>query len=308
MNDDERMLAAANDLRATISDLLEVPHSDRIILAPGILVGLRMLFSKLRIESILLTSEEYYGAEHFPGANVRVVSRDAIFEHLLTREFDAVLVSPASWRGKRQPVAELFASIRERFGRSAPLLVADYAHAGSVGFPSVERLGADLICGDLEKWILPPDWNTRVAFLWFRTHRLFLEAAEAFQPFFLAAKSSDVSMLARWVEPADVLAVSRGLEALGITPGQLRERHRADMRLARELASRFEPARIPETSILWFEEGELDAETVEQFEKLGLVWRLPGRGVRVLCRSDVVAGTRSGRAVCALPESRSEIR
>jgi hypothetical protein len=198
-------------------------------------------------------------------------------------------------------VAELFDSIRKQFGRRVPLLVADYAHAGSVGFPSVDRLGADVICGDLEKWILPPDWNTRVAFIWFRTERLFLKAVKAFRPFFLATNTSDVSLLARWVEPADVLAVSRELASLGVTPDQLRVRHRADMRLARELASSVEPARIPETSILWFEEGELDGETLEELDKLGLVWQLPGRGTRVLCRSDVVAATRSHSKVWSPP-------
>jgi hypothetical protein len=297
MNGDEPMLAAANDLRATISDLLEVHHSDRIILAPGILVALRVLFSHLHIERIALTSEEYYGAEHFPGATVRAASCDALFDPRLTSDSEAVLASPASWRGVRQPVAELFDSIRKRLGKGAPLLVADYAHAGSVGFPSVDHLGADVICGDLEKWILPPDWNTRVAFLWFRTQPLFLQAVEAFRSFFLATNTSDVSVLARWVEPDDVLTVSRGLESLGVTPDQLRVRHRANMRLARELVSHVEPARIPETSILWFEEGELDGETLEELEKLGLVWRLPGRGTRVLCRSDVVAAARAHRTV-----------
>jgi hypothetical protein len=107
-------------------------------------------------------------------------------------------------------------------------------------------------------------------------------------------------MLARWVEPADVLTVSRGLASLGVTPDQLRVRHRADMRLARELASRVEPARIPETSILWFEEGELDGETLEELDELGLVWRLPGRGARVLCRSDVVAASHAHRKVGSL--------
>jgi hypothetical protein len=164
MNGDEPMLAAANDLRATISDLLEVQHSDRIILAPGILVALRVLFSHLHIERIALTSEEYYGAEHFPGATVRAASCDALFDPRLTGDSEAVLASPASWRGARQPVAELFDSIRKRLGEGAPLLVADYAHAGSVGFPSVDRLGADVICGDLEKWILPPtgipEWHS----------------------------------------------------------------------------------------------------------------------------------------------------
>ncbi len=289
---EEQMLALANDLRTTISDLLEVRHADRIILTPGILVALRILFAHLRIGRILLTSEEYYDESHFPEATVQIARCEEIAELVLQRECEAVIASPASWRGVRQPVAELFDSIRKTLGKGAPLLVADYAHAGSIGFPSVDRLGADVICGDLEKWILPPDWNTRVAFLWFRTQPLFLQAVEAFRSFFLATNTSDVSMLARWVEPADVLTVSRGLESLGVTPDQLRVRHRADMRLARELASRVEPARIPETSILWFEEGELDGETLEEFEKLGLVWRLPGRGTRVLCRSDVVAAAR----------------
>jgi hypothetical protein len=179
--------------------------------------------------------------------------------------------------------------------------VADYAHAGSIGFPSADRLGADVICGDLEKWILPPDRNTRVAFLWFRTQPLFLQAVEAFRSFFLATKASDVSMLARWVEPADVLAVSIGLEHLGVTRDQLQARHRADMRLAQELASSVEPTRTPETSILWFEEGELDEETLNDLEKLELVWRFPGSGTRVLCRSDVVAGARSHKKGPFLP-------
>jgi len=201
-----------------------------------------------------------------------------------------VIASPASWRGTRQPVAEQFASIRQALGREAPLLVADYAHAGSIGFPSVDALGADVICGDLEKWILPPDCNSRVAFLWLRTDGLFREATAAFRPFFLATQAPNVSMSARWVDPADVLAVSRRLADLGVTAGQLRERHRADLEFARDLAGRLCASRMPETSILWFEEDELDGEMVEDLEKMGLVWRLPGRGTRVLCRSDVAAG------------------
>ncbi|TDI97438.1 MAG: hypothetical protein E2O73_11455 [Deltaproteobacteria bacterium] len=290
MNNEETH-SLADSLRRTISDLLEVPHSDRIILAPGILVALRILFSRLQIKRILLTSEEYYDESHFPEETVRVASCEAIQGLLQKRDFDVLIASPASWRGVRQPVAELFGWIRETLGRRAPLLVADYAHAGSIGFPSVERLGADVVCGDLEKWILPPDWNSRLAFLWFRTHRLFLEAARAFRPFFLATQASDVSMLARWVDPADILSVSNELAHLSVTPRQLRERHQADTKLARELAQRLHAPGVPETSILWLEEDALgEATVVAALEKLGLVWRLPGRGVRVLCRSDIVGG------------------
>ena len=290
MAGDEQMLSLANDLRAKISDLLEVDHADRIVLTPGILVALRILFARLRIERILLTSEEYYDEDHFPEATVHIARCEAISELALQGNCEAVVASPASWRGMRQPVAEQFASIRKALGSEAPLLVADYAHAGSIGFPSVHALGADVVCGDLEKWILPPDCNSRVAFLWLRTAGLFREAAAAFRPFFLATRAPEVSMSARWVDPADVLAVSRRLTDLGVAAGQLRERHRADLEFARDLAGRLHASRVPETSILWFEEDELDAEMVEDLEKMGLVWRLPGRGTRVLCRSDVAAG------------------
>jgi hypothetical protein len=290
MNGDEQMLAAANDLRTTISDLLEVHHADRIILTPGILVALRILFAQLGIERILLTSEEYYDESHFPEATVHIARCGEISELVLQHECEAVIASPASWRGVRQPVTELFDSIRKTMGKGTPLLVADYAHGGSIGFPSVDALGADVICGDLDKWILPPNWNSRVAFLWFRTDCLFREAAVAFRPFFLATQAPNVSMSARWVDPTDIVAVSRMLVDLDVTAGQLRERHRADLEFARGLASRLHAPRTPETSILWFEENELDGEAVEDLEKMGLVWRLPGRGTRVLCRSDVVAG------------------
>jgi selenocysteine lyase/cysteine desulfurase len=290
MENEQHMLAVADDLRTAISDLLEVRHSDRIILTPGILVALRILFPHLQIKRILLTTEEYYSESHFPGEAARVAGCEAIPGLLKKRSFDALIASPASWRGVRQPVAELFGWVRKTLGENAPLLVADYAHAGSIGFPSVESLGADVVCGDLEKWILPPDSNSRVAFLWFRTRRLFVRAARAFRPFFLATESSSGSTLARWVDPADVLAVSRQLADLAVTRGRLRERHLADMKLAGDLTDRLQPSRAPETSILWLEEDELAGQALADLEKLGLIWRLPGQGVRVLCRSDVVAG------------------
>jgi len=296
MKNEEQMWVLANDLRRTISDLLDVRHADRIVLTPGILVALRMLFSHLRIKRILLTSEEYYGADHFPGATVQVALCEAVPRLLQKREFDVLLASPASWRGVRQPVEELFGWIRKTLGRKAPLLVADHAHAGAIGFPSVESLGADVVCGDLGKWILPPDWNSRVAFLAFSTHRLFRKAVGVFRPFFLATDSSGVSVSARWVDPADVLAVSKRLAGLGIARGQLLERHQADMKLAGALTSRLHPSGAPDTCILWLEEDDLPGEMIEDLEKLELVWRLPGRGVRVLCRSDVLAGATHGAA------------
>ena len=96
MKNAEHMLLAANDLRSTISDLLEVDHPNRIILTPGILVALRILFSGLRIERILLTSEEYYGPDHFCAESVRVARCEAIPGLLQKRAFQVVVASPAS--------------------------------------------------------------------------------------------------------------------------------------------------------------------------------------------------------------------
>ena len=78
MENEQHMLAVADDLRTAISDLLEVRHSDRIILTPGILVALRILFPHLQIKRILLTTEEYYSESHFPGEAARVTGCEAI--------------------------------------------------------------------------------------------------------------------------------------------------------------------------------------------------------------------------------------
>jgi hypothetical protein len=290
MNDDDQIHVVASGLRRTISDLLGAPHSDRIILAPGILIALRSLFSHLRVGRALLTNEEYYGPSHFPACSVHVAGCREFPRLLQERDFDALVASPVSWRGVRQPVAELFGGIRETLGDKTPLLVADCAHAGAIGFPSANGLAADIVCGDLEKWILPPNCSSRVAFLWFSSRRLYLEAAEAFRAFFLAMEGSDVALEARWVDPDDVLAASGRLAELDVTRNQLRTRHQADMKLAETLASRLDPSRVPETSILWLEDDEVGGEIVEQLDDLGLVWRLPGRGTRILCRNDVVAG------------------
>ena len=73
MRNDEPVVGIASDLRRTISELFEVSRPDRIVLAPGILVALRLLFSHLRIRRILLTGEEYYSESHFPG---EIVGKD----------------------------------------------------------------------------------------------------------------------------------------------------------------------------------------------------------------------------------------
>ena len=288
MRRESEMLAAASGLRRTISDLFQARPAERIVLAPGILVGLHILFAQLGVRRILVTSEEYYDPSHFPAQRVRTSRAEAIPELLRGERFDAVIASPVSWRGERLAVDALFQAIRDELGEASPLLVADTAHAGAIGFPEAGGLGADLVCGDLEKWILPPDRNTRIAFLWSRSQPLAERAAVAFQPFFLATEGSETPLLSRWVDPTEVLELSRWLEEHDATRASLRERHLADLKLARWLSRRFGSAVDPVTSILWLDEEHASDPLVMELAKMGLAWRLPGRGIRVLARSDVV--------------------
>ena len=288
MRRESETLAAASGLRSTISDLFQARPPERIVLAPGILVALQILFAHLGVRRILLTTEEYYDESHFPAQTVRVSRADAIPDLVRSQRFDAVIASPASWRGERLAVRELFQSIRDQLGEAAPLLVADTAHVGAVGFPTVTGLGADLVCGDLEKWILPPDRTTRIAFLWSRSQALAEHLARAFQPFFLATEGSTAPLLARWVDPAEVLELSRWLDEHDAIREHLQERHLADLKLAAWLSRRFGHTRDPKTSILWLDPDHGTDPLVMELAKMGLAWQLPGRGIRILCRSDVV--------------------
>ena len=116
MRRESEMLAAASALRTTISDLFQAQPAERIVLAPGILVPLQILFAHLGVRRILLTTEEYYDESHFPAQTVRASRAEAIPELVRSERFDAVIASPASWRGERLDVRGLFQSIRDQLG------------------------------------------------------------------------------------------------------------------------------------------------------------------------------------------------
>lgn len=278
----------ARRIAQTFSVLFDAPPSSRIVLAPGILVGLQVLFAKLQVRRILLGDGEYYGAPHFPVQ--RVFSGDVDQLLKLTKECrpDAVIVSVVTWRGKVLPCAKLFSEIRRARRRErAPLLVADYSHAGAIGFPSVKKLGADLVCGGPGKWLTPPTWDSKLAFLWFASSSLFSEAKVAFAPFFLALDQEPPFLVSRWIDPGEIRALDAWLRNQRLNRAALKARHRADREVASRLAARFEMD-CPESNILWLPRRHAADRIVEKLDRLGLVWRMPDGKIRILCRAEAM--------------------
>jgi hypothetical protein len=188
------------------------------------------------------------------------------------------------------PIASVFRRVRAVYGESRPLLVADCTHAGAAGFPSLAELGADIICGDAGKWILPTEWESKIAFFWFGTAALALAAGRAFAPFFLATHVQDETPSARWLDPAEVLAVARWFHKRQPRRAALLRRYRASLALAARLADHYGVPRPSTICAL-----RLNAATPEDalLRKLGrrrLVWRLPGGEIRILCRADACRG------------------
>ncbi len=192
------------------------------------LSGLRQLFSVERVDRLVLTSEEYYAPRHFPTLRCDVASPSTLVARVAAARPGAVIASVVSWRGAPLPVSALFGEIRRVLGARTPLLVADYTHAGAIGFPPVSALNADVVSGDAEKWLLPARQRSRLAFLWMRSPAVFRSAARSFSPFFLAVDGRTDARSARWLDPQEVrdrrrVAVGQAADstrAAGSAPGE----------------------------------------------------------------------------------------
>jgi hypothetical protein len=255
--------ADANALRREIARVFDAPPAGRIVLAPGLLVALRLLLPALGVRTLRLGPDEYYDRGHFPGMGG-------------ARRPDAEIRSVVSWRGK-------ILWMRRRPGT---LLIADATHIGAAMFLPVRARGADIVCGDATKWIAPPDAEGRIAWLWFRSEALMARARRAFARLYLATDRSGSALCSRWVSPGDVRAA---LALLRRTDRRaLLERGYQDFRLRWRLdTGQTEGQRA--TSILWYPgRPRFPRATLRRLESKGLVWRPPGGGVRILCRSDLV--------------------
>jgi hypothetical protein len=275
----------ARELRRLLADVYGAAPAGAVFLAPGTLVGLRLIFDALRVRRVALSAGEYFDRGSFPGRKVDLVRPAALPDHVVHRRCDAVVVSVVTWRGERLPVDSLFREIRRRLGTRAPLLVADFAHAGAAGFPRVGETLAHLVVGDAAKWITPPDWPDRLAFLWFRTPGLRLLAKRVFAPFYLAGPRPGATLEARWVDPHAVAEVTAWQRRHRVRRAGLLRRHRADLKLATKVADRCGvPA--PTSSLVWIASAAAAQRLPPSLRSTSLLWRLPGGGARVMCRSD----------------------
>ena len=255
----------------------------RIVLAPAVLSPLRHLFSALGVERLALTAEEYYAPRHFPAIQVSSAPASALLAQIRKSRPQAIVVSVVSWRGEPLPVAEIFAEIRAHSARP-PLLVADYTHAGAIGFPPMTALNADLVCGDPEKWLLPRG-PSKLGFLWMRSPALFRVARAAFAPFFLAVDAPADPRSARWVDPLEVRRIARWLTDARLTREKLDARHQGNLRMKRTLAETLGIDSRGESSVIWTT-ARIPAPLRKRLESLGLIWRV-GTHTRILCRAEV---------------------
>jgi len=275
----------ASRVRREIARLFGAAPAARIVLAPGMLSGLRQLFAAVAVDRLVLTTEEYYGRRHFPTLACDVVPASRLVASVTATRPDAVIASVVSWRGAPLPVAAWFHEIRRTLGPRAPLLVADYTHAGAIGFPPVARLEADVVSGDPEKWLLPPHQRSRLAFLWIRSPAVFRKAARTFSPFFLAVDGRTDPRSARWLDPEEMRHVAEWFSEARLSRRGLLDRYRANQGMKDQVARRIGIASRGPASVLWTEKpipGSLES----QLNRLGLLWRAADGYARILCRTD----------------------
>ena len=276
---------AARGVRRLVAEVYGATPADALILAPGSTVALRLLFQPLHVRRVLLSDAEYFGPAAFPAAAVSAVPVEQLATAAVRLRPDAVVLSVVSWHGERLPLERVFASIRDALGAEAPLLVADFAHAGAAGFPRIAATGADVVIGDAGKWVTPADWPDRVAFLWLRTAALRRVAQRAFAPLYLGTSRPAGALEGRWVDPDAAARIAEWARGQRGVRSALLARHAADLALAARLAARCGlPA--PATPLVCVPAGSAARRIPRWARERGLTWRMPDGSTRVTCRAD----------------------
>ncbi|MGA2383657.1 MAG: hypothetical protein ABSG61_09515 [Gemmatimonadales bacterium] len=275
----------AGHVRQLVADVYGAASS-AVVLAPGTLAGLRLVFASLGIERIALSAGEYFDAASFPDTAVDVLDAGDVLESVVRHQPNAVVLSQVTWKGERLPLAPIFHHIRRRVGARTPLLVADYAHAGAAGFPKMAESGADVVVGDATKWITPSTWPDQVGYLWFRSPEHRAQARRIFASFYLACARPAAALEARWVDPAAVEKVAAFRMSAKPTRKKLVERSARDLALAKRMAGL---CGVPEpaSSLLWVTSSAGVAKIPKWVEDQGLLWRPAAGGARMMCRSDL---------------------
>lgn len=287
MKIDDSLPAAADFVRGHLGALYGCSDAHQIILCPGQLIGLIQIFHALRLRSILLTDEEYYTRDHFPGMKVSTCAPGDIARTAVRMHPDAVLMSIVGWKGKELPVRGQFCEIRQH-SQPPPVLICDYAHAGAIGFPQFASFGADFICGDVNKWVLPNTHMSQLAFVWAEKPLFRKRMNRIFGGYYLAEVGGCAERSARWISPHDLRSAAEWLKQTGMTRNMLVANHLHNLERARRIARSLALTPPTKSCIIWLAGGARKRTTL--FAKAlaredGIhVWRT-SEGVRIMCAS-----------------------
>lgn len=271
------------NFRKHIADLLGIGNAGDLVLCPGQLISLSMMLCALNVRLLLISTEEYYAPDSFPGILVHSCPPSALASVANTIRPDAILLSVVSWRGNSLGLADKFSLIKNLIDYK-PLLIADYAHAGAIGFPDISTLNCDLIVGDLNKWLLPLDFSSEVAFLYPLRPDLAEVARRTFAPFYCAYEKS-LPHSGRWLDFSKVKNVYDYFIAKKYSRSKLIEIYRDNLTLTANVARDLR-CRIPEIeTMIWLKSDEVNSENKDSLEILqrrGLVWEVCD-AYRIMC-------------------------
>ncbi len=276
----------SSKLRKHVCELFGGSEPESVVLAPGILSALQVVFAALDVESLALPTGEYYSKPHFPAQRVIACKPAQLLQTVQDTSPSAVITSLIAWTGDPQDAPALFEEIRNRNGRRPPLLVLDYTHAGAVGFPPMCSLNADIVVGDFAKWVAPANLAKYVAFLWIANPKLRERLVESFRGFFLATRQS-TPRAARWLPSWELRQILDYIEDSKLTRKSLLARTSRDLELAKQVASVLGIA-CPSNSILWTRKLKKHP-LISALLKSDLIWNT-GNGYRIRCRAELLQG------------------
>jgi len=289
--EDKKYYGGAQKIRRLVANLASQAPPEHVILSPGALIAIRLIFERIEVNTLILSSEGYYGPSHFPGTKTHVVSVDKLVQSTSEIQPDAIILSSVTWKGRIMPVESIFSDIRSKLGNSCPLLLCDDMHGGAAGFRDINSYGSDIVFGGIDKWVTPVEWNDQIAFLLPLNNNYAEICIDTFRSFFLATQNQR-NDLARWLDPETTMQEARYLEKNQIDRQTLQEQYKENLQLATDISIKLRRRDKPTSAILWISEDE-----VAQIEKLSevvpprLIWRLPGEGARVLCRADALSSS-----------------
>ena len=236
-----------------------------MILAPGVLIALRTLLPRLGIQTVTMGPGGYYTA--------RDVAQNT--ESRRPESESAHVWSPVSWNGRLHRLPSAWRG----------LLIADASHLGATGFSAGSLEAADIVVGDLHKWLAGPWAQPEVAFVAIQNRRLRAAAIQAFAPFYLALEGGPLrARHARWLRPESIIAVDRCLQA-GDDAESLCRRHEANLALATRIASSANLT-TPRSALVMLPPTKSHRASPVWLKRAGGVWKLANGRARITCRAD----------------------